>query len=115
MGVSLTSRPPFSAVLVSETIALRDLRFERKRSKMGKRFGNLTTVRGIIHYSLSPFEQRAFAGVISHGIPNILRRIRSQMFRVAPPFIIGYLIYDWGEKENARLSRKNPADYANDE
>jgi ubiquinol-cytochrome c reductase subunit 8 len=52
---------------------------------MGRKFGNLgTTVRGIIHYSLSPFEQRAFAGVISHGVPNTLRRIRSQIFRVAP-------------------------------
>ena len=29
-------------------------------------------------------------------------------------FIGAYLLYDWAEAENARLSRKNPADYAND-
>jgi UcrQ family len=29
-------------------------------------------------------------------------------------FFLGYLIYDWGEKEHDRLARKNPADFAND-
>lgn len=29
-------------------------------------------------------------------------------------FIVGYLIYDWAEAENARLSRKNPKDFEND-
>jgi len=25
-----------------------------------------------------------------------------------------YLLYDWGEKENLKLSRKNPKDYENE-
>ena len=33
-------------------------------------------VRGTTKYHLSPFEQRAFAGAISKGIPNTLWRIR---------------------------------------
>jgi len=79
---------------------------------MGKQWGNLgVRVRGVITYSLSPFEQRAFAGAISQGVPNMVRRIRGQFFRVVPPFVIAYMIYDWGEKANALTSRKNPADF----
>jgi ubiquinol-cytochrome c reductase subunit 8 len=82
---------------------------------MGIHFGNLgVKVRGLIYYSLSPHEQRAFAGILSHGFPNTLRRIRDQALRVFPPIGLGYLLYDWGEKENQRLSRKNPKDYADD-
>jgi hypothetical protein len=51
---------------------------------MGKHFGELAKIRGIIQYRLSPFEQRAFAGAISKGLPNILFRIRSNIFRVLP-------------------------------
>ncbi|XP_030386193.1 cytochrome b-c1 complex subunit 8 [Scaptodrosophila lebanonensis] len=81
----------------------------------GAHFGNLAKVHGIVTYKLSPFEQRAFAGAISKGLPNIVRRIRSNIFIVAPPFIIGYLIYDLTERRHTALLRKNPADFANDE
>ncbi|KAH8406891.1 hypothetical protein KR222_010383 [Zaprionus bogoriensis] len=81
----------------------------------GAHFGNLAKVHGIVTYKLSPFEQRAFAGAISKGLPNMLRRIRSNIFRVTPPFIVGYLIYDLTERKHAALLRKNPADFANDE
>lgn len=50
----------------------------------GKHFGELATLRGIITYRLSPHEQKAFAGYISHGFPNLLRRIRSQFLIVVP-------------------------------
>ncbi|XP_023174158.1 cytochrome b-c1 complex subunit 8 [Drosophila hydei] len=81
----------------------------------GAHFGNLAKVHGIVTYKLSPFEQRAFAGAISHGLPNIVRRIRSNIFRVVPPFILGYLIFDLTERKHSALLRKNPADYENDE
>jgi len=82
---------------------------------MGKHFGSLgARVSGIVYYSLSPHEQRAFAGIISKGLPNTIRRIRSQFLRVVPPLFIGYIVYDWGTKENLRQSRKNPKDYEND-
>lgn len=50
----------------------------------GQHFGNLAKVHGIVTYKLSPFEQRAFAGAISKGVPNMLRRIRSNIFRFTP-------------------------------
>nr|ABD98779.1 putative ubiquinol-cytochrome c reductase complex ubiquinone-binding protein QP-C [Graphocephala atropunctata] len=81
---------------------------------LAKHFGDLATVRGILTYKLSPFEQRAFAGAISHGLPNIFRRIRSKIFIVAPPFIVGYLVYTENEKEHQRLMRKNPDDFKDD-
>ncbi|XP_055377827.1 cytochrome b-c1 complex subunit 8 [Condylostylus longicornis] len=80
----------------------------------GAHFGNLAKVHGIVTYKISPFEQKAFAGAISHGVPNTIRRIRTSVFRVVPPFIIGYLIYDLVEKEHDRLLRKDPAEFAND-
>ncbi|XP_069684793.1 cytochrome b-c1 complex subunit 8 [Periplaneta americana] len=82
---------------------------------MGKHFGELAKIRGIIQYRLSPFEQRAFAGAISKGLPNVFYRIRSSIFRVLPPFVIAYLVYDAVEKKHNQLMRKNPADYENDE
>lgn len=53
-------------------------------SLLGAHFGNLAKVHGIVTYKLSPFEQRAFAGAISKGLPNIFNRIRSNLFIVAP-------------------------------
>lgn len=51
---------------------------------MGLEFGNLTRTRHVISYSLSPFEQRAFPNYFSKGIPNVLRRTRERILRVAP-------------------------------
>lgn len=53
-------------------------------ARLGAEFGHLATVRGILTFKLSPFEQRAFGGAISHGIPNTIRRIRAKLFIVAP-------------------------------
>ncbi|XP_067142037.1 cytochrome b-c1 complex subunit 8 [Centruroides vittatus] len=81
---------------------------------MGKTFGNLHFIRGIIYYTISPYEQRAFAGFIKEGIPNLLRRFTSQIFVVGPPFALAYLVYDYGEKLHAQSARKNPDDYKDD-
>nr|AAY66915.1 ubiquinol-cytochrome C reductase complex [Ixodes scapularis] len=81
---------------------------------MGLHFGNLIKLRGIVTYRLSPYEQRAFAGLLKHGFPNVIRRTKDQIFYVAPPFVMGYLIYDYSKREYERSIRKNPADYAND-
>ncbi|CRK91676.1 CLUMA_CG005325, isoform A [Clunio marinus] len=82
---------------------------------MGGHFGELAKVNGIVIHKISPFEQKAFAGFISKGVPNTFRRFRSQVFRVAPPFIVGYLVYDYVENLHASYLRKNPADFENDE
>ncbi|CAM1319683.1 Uncharacterised protein g7281 [Pycnogonum litorale] len=82
---------------------------------MGLQFGNLYKVRGVVYYKLSPFELKPLAGMITHGLPNMIRRIREEIFYVVPPFIAGYMILDWADKTHAQLQRKNPADYENDE
>ncbi|KAK4016403.1 cytochrome b-c1 complex subunit 8 [Daphnia magna] len=78
---------------------------------MGKHFGELAKLRGIIQFRLSPHEQRAFAGAITQGIPNIFRRIWSELFIVGVPLGLCYMVYDQTEKEHTRLLRKNPADF----
>ncbi|XP_055902977.1 cytochrome b-c1 complex subunit 8 [Eupeodes corollae] len=81
----------------------------------GQHFGNLYKINGLVTYKISPFEQKAFAGAISKGVPNMVRRFRSNVFIVSPPFIVAYLVYNLAEKEHARLQRKDPAEFANDE
>ncbi|XP_055344699.1 cytochrome b-c1 complex subunit 8-like [Paramacrobiotus metropolitanus] len=74
-------------------------------------WGNMAHFRGVITHSLSPFEQRIFAGWISHGVPNTIRRIKGQFFRIGIPFFIGYAIYDWAETTHTKLVRKDPKFY----
>lgn len=51
---------------------------------MGKEFGNLDTIRGVTFFRLSPFEQKAFGGMIKDGVPNMVRRFNGSVLRVAP-------------------------------
>ncbi|KAA0201614.1 hypothetical protein HAZT_HAZT010957 [Hyalella azteca] len=81
---------------------------------MGQHWGELAHVRGIVKYSLSPFEQRPYANFFSKLLPNTIRRIRAQFFYVFPPFALGYYVYYTVEREHDRLLRKNPADYADE-
>ncbi|XP_011874764.1 PREDICTED: cytochrome b-c1 complex subunit 8-like [Vollenhovia emeryi] len=81
---------------------------------MGKQFGNLAKINGIVYFRLSPYEQKAFGGMISEGIPNTIRRIHSSIFRVAPFFMFSYLLVNWANEQNNIISRKNPKDYEND-
>jgi len=79
-------------------------------------FGTLgVKIRGTTKYSLSPMEQKAFAGAITQGIPNTLWRIRRSVLTVVPPFILSYLLYDWAEKEHERLTRKQPGQFDHEE
>lgn len=43
-----------------------------------------TKVRGIITYRLSPFEQRAWAGAITSGLPNVARHVGNSLVTVFP-------------------------------
>lgn len=51
---------------------------------MGKHFGELAKIRGLVSYKLSPHEQRAYAGAVSNGLPNVFRRFRESVFKIAP-------------------------------
>lgn len=82
--------------------------------RLAVEFGKLplpAPVRCTTKYHLSPFEQKAFAGIITHSIPNVLWRIKCSIMYVAPPFIIGYVIYETVEKEHDRLQRKQPGQF----
>jgi len=81
---------------------------------MGKHFGELMRLRGIITFKLSPHEQKAFAGAISQGFPNTIRRIVTEAPFLVIPLGICYMVYDQTEKKHAQLLRKNPAEFAND-
>ncbi|XP_028178795.1 cytochrome b-c1 complex subunit 8-like [Ostrinia nubilalis] len=78
---------------------------------MGKHFGELATIRGIIAYKISPHEQKPFAGAFSYGIPNCFRRFRECVFVVVPPFVVGYLVYKAAEEAHYLSKRKNPRDF----
>jgi ubiquinol-cytochrome c reductase subunit 8 len=81
----------------------------------GKEFGNLIKAKNIITYSLSPFEQRAFAGFISKSGPNVVRRFTGSIGYILPAFISTFLVINWAKNENHRLSRKDPKEFENDE
>merc|ERR1712113_1032271 len=80
-------------------------------ARLGGKFGQLATIRGTTKYHLSPFEQKAFAGAITKGIPNTLWRFRTNVLYWAPPFLITYLIYNAVEAEHNRLQRKQPGEF----
>ncbi|CAH0561264.1 unnamed protein product [Brassicogethes aeneus] len=81
---------------------------------MGHGFGGLYKLRGIVTYRLSPFELKAFGGIISHGIPNTIRRTAESILYIVPPIALGYLCYSEIEKAHHRTMLKNPADFEND-
>ncbi len=91
------------------------LKVAQNSAVMGQKFGELgVKSKNIVSYSLSPFEQKAFAGFFSKGLSNLYRRFRSQVFYVAPPMGVLLAVYTWGTYEHERLMHKNPKDYEND-
>ncbi|CAH8596119.1 unnamed protein product [Schistosoma rodhaini] len=70
------------------------------------KFGHLNYRRGVITYSLSPYEQKAFSGFFKDGFPNLMRRFREKVLIVGTPFVITYMIIEWANEENKRSKRK---------
>ncbi|KAL1450399.1 hypothetical protein WDU94_002770 [Cyamophila willieti] len=78
-------------------------------------FGNLGPhIRNIVYHRISMFEQKAFAGLINPGIPNMLRRVGESAPKTVPWFIASYLIITQTDAYYKTLCRKNPADYENE-
>jgi len=82
---------------------------------MGGKFGNLIKIKNVVTYSLSPFEQKAFAGFFSRGGANLYRRFMNQIFYVGPAFATLAVVMNYADKEHHHLSRKNPKDFENEE
>lgn len=79
-------------------------------------FGSLgVRVRHIITYSLSPYEQRAFAGFLNKSPGNLVRRFFDNVFYVTPGFFVASLVYYYGDKDHKRRMRKDPNDYIDEE
>ncbi|CAF4954562.1 unnamed protein product [Pieris macdunnoughi] len=81
---------------------------------MGKHFGELAFVRGIIYYSLSPHEQKPFAGAFKDGIPNMFARFRQTGWTWLPVFLTGFGIFSCVEAAHKERQKKNPNDYINE-
>ncbi|KAI8597474.1 UcrQ family protein [Dissophora ornata] len=66
--------------------------------------------RGIVVYSLSPYEQLAFAGALHQAVFNTFRRVSGQAFYIAAPLGFAYSVYSWGKKNHEwRLSKEGHA------
>lgn len=81
---------------------------------MGHGFGHLYRGLRIITISLSPFEQRAYAGALTKGIPRTLQR-STELIYILPPFILGYLLHLAVESAHKKKMRKKPGEFDNDE
>ncbi|ESO88484.1 hypothetical protein LOTGIDRAFT_193359 [Lottia gigantea] len=73
---------------------------------MGMKWGALARMRGVYQYSLSPLEQKAFAGFISAGIPRTFDRILRKSWAISIPLAI-YLTIDLIEMQRDAMSRKS--------
>jgi len=62
--------------------------------------------RGIVSYSLSPLQQRVFAGALHQAIFNTSRRITSQIPYVGTALLAGYSIYTWAKARHEFLLSK---------
>ncbi|KAJ9049646.1 ubiquinol--cytochrome-c reductase subunit 8 [Entomophthora muscae] len=62
--------------------------------------------RGIVSYSISPYQQRVFAGVLTKSSFNVVRRTSAQVPYIVPAFALGYLVYWWGNKTFAFYESK---------
>lgn len=80
---------------------------------MGRKWGAIGRSKNVITYSLSPFEQRAFAG-FTKSLANFVRRVKWQLPYQLPAVIIGVWVYTWATKDFKQQQRKNPKDYEND-
>ena len=80
----------------------------------GKKFGQFIYAKNVISYTLSPFEQKAFAGVMTNGPVNLWRRFRAKALIVLPPLYLCYHTVGYVNTQHALLSRKNPAEFENE-
>jgi len=74
-------------------------------------FGKLAHVRGQVWYTLAPSEQKAFAGFIKKGFPNLVRRVVQELPYVGVPLLLTYAIFVTTKSEAVRMSRKQPGEF----
>jgi len=62
--------------------------------------------KGMVSYTLSPFQSRAAPKMISSYLFNGTRRLAGQAAYFVIPFALGYAIYDWAKKTEAWQNSK---------
>ncbi|CAJ0594707.1 unnamed protein product [Cylicocyclus nassatus] len=83
---------------------------------LAKHFGGLGKMYGEHRFALAPNEQKAFKGFIDQAIVKVFRTyVWDQWYYYLPQAVGAYLLYDWAKRKNYEVSRKNPADFANDQ
>ncbi|CAL7936609.1 unnamed protein product [Xylocopa violacea] len=80
---------------------------------MGLKFGMLAKMTGVTFFRLSPYEQKALAGMWEGG-GRMAGRWRRFFLRFGPIFLGNYILMDWATEANHKMHRKNPKDYEND-
>jgi len=74
---------------------------------MGHRWwGNLAHMSGVYTYAVSPYRQRAFAGMLSPGLFNWARTSARQMTVILPCAVACYSVIQWADGEFERQNRK---------
>lgn len=92
------------------------MRFSLIRLATHTHFGNAGRLHGEYKFSLSPDEQKPFKGFFKDAFINVfMEYVWRKWYFYTPPAVFYYCLYDWCKKEHARLSRKDPYDYAFDE
>ncbi|CAH1390589.1 unnamed protein product [Nezara viridula] len=77
-------------------------------------FGNLGVfVRGIVSYTLSPFELKAFHNPLKR-IPRAMQRFIEGAVHIVPNGGFAWWLHGYVEKKYDEMNRKNPEDYEND-
>lgn len=61
------------------------------KALLGKHFGELAYLRGLVYYRLSPFEQKAFAG-FTKSLSRTAYRVSSNLLTVLPRKIFYHFI-----------------------
>lgn len=81
----ITHNSIFLVIIINNVVLLSGfIMVHMSAAALSQHFGELAKVRGIVVHKISPFEQKAFAGAISKGVPNTLRRISNSVFRIVP-------------------------------
>lgn len=72
----------------------------------GHSWGRLQHVRNQVWYTLSPYEQSLWHGVVKQGFPNLLRRAAQELPYILPPALFAYTVYTWANNKSYEMARK---------
>jgi len=78
-------------------------------------WGHMVKTYGVKSFTISPMALSPWKTLPKDWLNVFKRYVIDYWHHPVIPMTACYLFYDWGKKENARLNRKDPKQYANDE